>query len=243
VGENVALERWESVAYFWEFDWKMKHNNVLPNVHFHKDWQRYVKTWFNQPAKRKARRAARLSKAKKIAPRPLKALRPVVRGPTIRYNLKLRLGRGFTLDEIEAAGFTKQQARTTGIAVDCRRRNKTVGDFQRNVDRLRTYKQKLVLFPKKANSKRVKKGDSTKEQLAKAVQVTDRRVLAFQAKPAAEAPKEITANLLDIDVWGKQRNEKTIAKRWGLREKRAKDKAEQGEKDKKKKAKKGDDEE
>ena len=27
----------------------VKHNNVIPNQHFKKDWQRYVKTWFNQP--------------------------------------------------------------------------------------------------------------------------------------------------------------------------------------------------
>lgn len=33
----------------------MKHNNVIPNGHFKKHWQNYVKTWFNQPA-RKARR-------------------------------------------------------------------------------------------------------------------------------------------------------------------------------------------
>jgi large subunit ribosomal protein L13e len=42
----------------------VKHNNQVPNQHFHKDWQRYVRTWFNQPAKKVARRAARLAKAK-----------------------------------------------------------------------------------------------------------------------------------------------------------------------------------
>ena len=25
-----------------------KRNNIVPNQHFHKDWQNYVKTWFNQ---------------------------------------------------------------------------------------------------------------------------------------------------------------------------------------------------
>ena len=34
-----------------------KRNNILANAHFHKDWKRRVRTWFNQPA-RKARRAA-----------------------------------------------------------------------------------------------------------------------------------------------------------------------------------------
>lgn len=33
----------------------VKHNNVVPNGHFKKHWQNYVKTSFNQPA-RKTRR-------------------------------------------------------------------------------------------------------------------------------------------------------------------------------------------
>lgn len=26
----------------------VRHNNVIPNQHFHKDWQTRVKTWFDQ---------------------------------------------------------------------------------------------------------------------------------------------------------------------------------------------------
>ena len=33
----------------------VKHNNVIPNQHFKKKWQFYVKTWFNQPARKKRR--------------------------------------------------------------------------------------------------------------------------------------------------------------------------------------------
>ena len=29
----------------------VKHNNVVPNGHFHKDWENRVKTWFNQVGK------------------------------------------------------------------------------------------------------------------------------------------------------------------------------------------------
>lgn len=37
--------------------WAMvKHNNVVPNGHFKKHWQNYVKTWFNQPARKTRRR-------------------------------------------------------------------------------------------------------------------------------------------------------------------------------------------
>ena len=90
-----------------------KRNQMVPNGHFHKDWDRYVKTWFNQPARKEHRRKARIAKAAKIAPRPLKSLRPVVRCPTLKYNLKSRLGRGFTLDEVKAAGISKKMVRCT----------------------------------------------------------------------------------------------------------------------------------
>jgi hypothetical protein len=26
----------------------VKHNNVIPNAHFHKEWKNRVKTWFDQ---------------------------------------------------------------------------------------------------------------------------------------------------------------------------------------------------
>ena len=69
---------------------------------------------------------AREKKAKAIFPRPTAgALRPVVRPPTQRYNFKTRLGRGFTLEELKAAGIPKKLAPTIGIAVDHRRRNRS----------------------------------------------------------------------------------------------------------------------
>merc|ERR1712212_744579 len=90
----------------------------IPNGHFHKDWQRYVKTWFNQPARKIRRRNKRSAKAARVAPRPTSNLRPVVACPTFKYDIKQRAGRGFTLEEVKAAGLSKSQARTIGIAVD-----------------------------------------------------------------------------------------------------------------------------
>jgi len=81
-----------------------KRNNVIPNAHFHKDWQRRVKTWFNQPARKERRRRLRLQKAKAISPRPIKgALRPIIRCPGVRYNRKIRSGKGFSLDELKVS--------------------------------------------------------------------------------------------------------------------------------------------
>ena len=41
----------------------VKHNNVIPNGHFKKHWQNYVKTWFNQPARKQRRRIGTLTAA------------------------------------------------------------------------------------------------------------------------------------------------------------------------------------
>ena len=82
-----------------------KRNNIIPNVHLHKDWQRWTRTWFNQPARAKRRRQNRQKKALKIAPRPVGGLlRPIVRCPTFKYHTKIRAGRGFTIDELKVCG-------------------------------------------------------------------------------------------------------------------------------------------
>lgn len=81
-----------------------KGNNMVPNAHFHKYWQRHVRTWFNQPARKERRRHNRVKKAKAVFPRPSAGpLRPIVRCPSIRYHTKQRLGRGFTLDEVKVS--------------------------------------------------------------------------------------------------------------------------------------------
>lgn len=79
----------------------VKHNNIVPNVHLHKDWQLRVKTWFDQPGRKQTRRIKRAEKAASIFPRPLQNLRPLVHCPTVRYNSKTRLGRGFSLAELK----------------------------------------------------------------------------------------------------------------------------------------------
>merc|ERR1739836_3024 len=112
----------------------------------------------------------RAKKAATIAPRPLKTLRPVVRCPTFRYNVKQRGGRGFSLEELKTAGITKKMAKTIGICVDHRRRNKSVESLQINAQRLKEYQSKLILFPIKASKPR--KGDACEEDMKKAAKLT-----------------------------------------------------------------------
>merc|ERR1719327_2030804 len=118
-------------------------NGQIPNAHFHKvSWQNHVKTWFEQ--------AARKKKAAKMAPRPAAGmLRPVVRPPTVKYNYKLRQGRGFTFAELKEAGINKKQARGIGISVDHRRRNRCNESLQLNAQRLKEYHSKLIVFPRR----------------------------------------------------------------------------------------------
>ncbi|KAL2762034.1 60S ribosomal protein L13 isoform 3, partial [Daubentonia madagascariensis] len=84
-------------------------NGMILKPHFHKDWQRRVATWFNQPARKIRRRKARQAKARRVAPRPACGpVRPVVRCPTVRYHTRVRAGRGFSLEELRVAGIHKK---------------------------------------------------------------------------------------------------------------------------------------
>jgi len=204
----------------------VKHNNQVPNQHFHKDWQSFVRTWFNQPAKKVARRAARLAKAKSTAPRPVGQLRPIVRGQTNKYNSKVRAGRGFTLDELKSAGVNRHEARGFGIAVDHRRKSRNAEAMSLNVARLKSYRSKLVVFPRNATSKRAKKGDANKEARKHIAKQVDMDV-AYPATvaPAKSKARKITAAEREATVTAVLRKARTDALLWGRREKRAADKA------------------
>mmetsp|Transcript_9269 Transcript_9269/g.25072 ORF Transcript_9269/g.25072 Transcript_9269/m.25072 type:complete len:198 (-) Transcript_9269:1202-1795(-) len=132
----------------------VKHNNIIPNIHCHKKYLQSsrgplkVKLALNQAGKKKSRRLARAARAAAIAPAPLNKLRPVVHCPTQKYSAKVRLGRGFTFEELEGAGISAGYARTVGIAVDHRRNNKSQESLDLNVARLKTYLGNLVILEK-----------------------------------------------------------------------------------------------
>jgi large subunit ribosomal protein L13e len=125
-------------------------NNRIPHDHLRKYWYRRVKTYFDDPARRLRRQKARAARAKKIAPRPFEGpLRPLVHCPTVRYNRRIRLGRGFTKDELIKAGIEHTRARFLGIAVDkFRRHTKDPEIKQANIARLTQYKAAMVRFKK-----------------------------------------------------------------------------------------------
>jgi len=152
-----------------------KGNNAIPKVHQRKHWtpgssqKGNYKTFLDQPKKAQSRRRLRVQKAKKAFPRPLKQLKPVVACPTVRYNMRKRLGRGFTVEEIRAAGITPRYAATIGVSVDGRRKNISEESLKTNTERLKSYLSKLVLFPRSA--KIVAKGEATLAEAKKATQI------------------------------------------------------------------------
>jgi len=200
----------------------VKHNNIVPNAHFHKDWARYVRTWFDQPAKKVKRRAKRAEKAARKAPRPVNLLRPAVHCQTVRYNAKLRSGRGFTFDELKAAGISKKAALGIGIAVDHRRKNRSEEAFRANVQRLKTYKSKLIIFPRRNSS--VKKGDASVEERKAATQTAVEAAVPLPTAQKRVRARAITKDERERKVVSILRKARMDAKLWGRREKRAKDK-------------------
>ncbi|CUM66129.1 uncharacterized protein PRCAT00003786001 [Priceomyces carsonii] len=195
-------------------------NLPLLKNHFKKHWQERVKVHLDQAGKKVSRRNARLAKAAASAPKPLDKLRPVVRAPTIRYNRKVRAGRGFTLAELKEAGLNAKYARTIGIAVDHRRQNRSQETFDANVNRLKEYLSKLVVFDKK------NKDTSGYTQVSTASTFPIEQPEIEVGPRAVEQPEESAFRTLRL-----ARSDKKYK---GIREKRAKEKAE-AEADKKKK--------
>ncbi|KND86948.1 60S ribosomal protein L13 [Tolypocladium ophioglossoides CBS 100239] len=204
----------------------IKHNQKLVNNHFRKDWQRRVRTHFDQPGKKTSRRTARQAKAAAVAPRPVDKLRPIVRCPTIKYNRKVRAGRGFTLTELKEAGISRPLAPTIGIAVDHRRQNLSEESLAINVARLKAFKERLILLPRRSNAP--KKGD-TKTDVSK-VDKASRVSAILPIAPTDLAVKYIKKSEMPEAIEGgaytKLRMARSNARYQGAREKRLKDKAE-----------------
>ncbi|KIL70904.1 hypothetical protein M378DRAFT_155844 [Amanita muscaria Koide BX008] len=193
-----------------------RHNNALPVNHFHKDWQRRVRTWFDQPGRKLRRRRARQEKATRLGVRPATLLRPAVRGQTVRYNRKLREGRGFTLAELKEAGIGRKEAKGVGVVVDHRRRNLSEEGKKLNVERLKAYKERLIVFPRKTT--KPKKGDSSPEDLKAA---TTRAALPLPEAHPAEAPRKILPEEREVEAFRTLRIARANQRYAGVRKIRA----------------------
>lgn len=169
-------------------------------------------------------------------------MRPIVRCPTKRYNMKTRYGRGFTLEELREAGLNAKFARTIGIAVDHRRQDTSLEARDLNAKRLKAYLAKLILFPSKTSRQLASKPqamtdvkketkprkfiipEATTEKLNSAAakqQSTERVVLPAAAPKLREKPQSITPEMKGAKAYFKLRLEKVKEKYAGIRKKRA----------------------
>uniref|UniRef100_A0AC34FFV3 60S ribosomal protein L13 n=1 Tax=Panagrolaimus sp. ES5 TaxID=591445 RepID=A0AC34FFV3_9BILA len=226
--DNSQYEEQHSITQFLRSTFKMavKGNQMLPGNHFHKHWQRRIRTWFNQAARKYRRRQNRVTKAKAVAPRPAGGLlRPAVRCASNKYNTRVRLGRGFTLQELKAAGVSVVDARAFGVAVDFRRTNLSVESLQQNVRRLKEYRSRLIVFPKKAGKAR--KGDATEEEVKLATQLRG-TILPLHPVQKREKAQPITEALQKFEVFRHLRRLRADKKYKGKRDNKAKLAAEEG---------------
>jgi large subunit ribosomal protein L13e len=196
----------------------MGFSSRLSTARFNKDWQEKVKTFFNQPGTKLRRRKVRAAKAKRLGSNPTHSLRPAVRGQTRRYNNKLKLGKGFTLDELKKAGIRGvNYARSIGISVDLRRKDTNAEAQKINVDRIKEYVSKMILYPKKkpeggkpqvleATPDQIKFSETLPQNISKAV-------IPLPKSESAFSFGEVTTKLRDEIVY------KTLRKEWKLEHK------------------------
>ena len=191
----------------------VRHNNMIHNVHLKFDWADKVKTWYNQPGRKKRRRRLRARKAALNAPNPTHKLRPIVRGQTNKYNTKIKLGKGFTEKELKEAGIKGlSYARSLGIAVDLRRKDTSKETLDLNAGRIKEYISRMILYPRneKKPDKKPQVPEATADKLnspeAK-VQNTLKSVIELPKKEIGYCFAPITDEIKNKNVYQIQRKE------------------------------------
>lgn len=131
-------------------------------------------------------------------------------------------------DRQQEAGIPRKLALSIGIPVDHRRQNTSVETLQLNVARLKEYRSKLILFPRKTKSP--KKGDSPADELKEAQQVLSVNSL-FKIDPVPNkgvvGERKIEAAEKEQNAFRTLRMARADKRNQGKREKRAKAKEEE----------------
>merc|ERR1719298_305130 len=135
--------------------------------------------------------------------------------------MKLRLGKGFTFEELKKAEIPVKLAPTIGIAVDHRRRNRCEESLNANVKRLKLYKSKLLIFPKGSGKKAVKKGDTPKSELQNVAQNTLKEIIPVPKPALRIKARKITAEEKDKSAYKVLKKARTNKKYLGEKLKKA----------------------
>jgi len=137
------------------------------------------------------------------------------------------------------SGLGKFEAMSLGIAVDPRRRNRSVEGKATNVQRLREYRANLVVFPRNAKKglKQGWKADASAEEtgvaeqlMAKVVQKATKAVTEIEIRKITAEEKSANTSRMLKASWND-------ARLCGFREKRAKERADKEAQEALKKAK------
>nr|XP_009758523.1 PREDICTED: 60S ribosomal protein L13-2-like [Nicotiana sylvestris] len=122
----------------------------------------------------------------------------------------------------QAAGVPKKLAPTIGIAVDHRRRNRSLEGLQTNIQRLKTYEAKLVILPRRAKKVKVNLKIiilCPAKELATATRV--HTCLLITREQLAVDLVKVPDEMKSFNAYGKLRIERTNARHIGARLKRA----------------------
>ena len=140
----------------------------------------------------------------------------------------------------QEAGIPRKLAPTIGIAVDHRRRNLSMESLTVNVERLKSYQARLILFPRHAGKH--KKGDASEEEVkaADSGEGLARHTAALMpiknATSKEDAFSEVKRSEMgegDKAAYRRLREAMIDARLVGIREKRAKAKADEASAQKK----------
>lgn len=128
----------------------------------------------------------------------------------------------------QAAGIPRKLAPTIGISVDPRRKNLSEEGLAANVERLQSYHSRLILFPR---GKTAKKGDASAEDVKAAKEGGAYAKHSNAALPIDNTVTIKEGKLADYPseekAYRKLRDARSEARLVGVREKRAKDAAEE----------------
>ena len=98
--------------------------------------------------------------------------------------------------------------------------------LQRNVQRLKEYRRKLILFPK--NPKKVKKGEATEEEVKMATQLKGKTVMPLKKqKFTLDTPQLINPKVQKADCYSMLIEARSTQRKWGMRAKKAREAAEE----------------
>ncbi|GFP96764.1 60S ribosomal protein l13-1 [Phtheirospermum japonicum] len=134
--------------------------------------------------------------------------------------MKIKTAKGFSLEKLKAARIPKKLGLTIGIFVNHHCRNRFLEGLHTNVQRLKLYKAKVIVFS--GYERKIKNGDSTLEELAITTQVSCAFLSSVPEKPTVDLVK-VTYELKSIKACNKLHLERTNACYVGVRAQRATD--------------------